>query len=104
MEDSYLQPILSTNDCKNHIISALQRVIDSCMMQTTKAICDYQSQSGGQESEALRELYCNIEKIEKTLLKKILEKPYCLQKASLEIIDKVQGMINKFNAVCSMIL
>lgn len=41
MEDSFLQPILSTNDCRNHIINALERVIESCKHQTTKAICDF---------------------------------------------------------------
>ena len=30
VDDAYLQPILSTNDCKNHIVSALKRVIDFC--------------------------------------------------------------------------
>jgi hypothetical protein len=37
-------------------------------------------------------------------LKKIASKPYCLQKAPLETIDKIQSMINRFSAVCSMIL
>lgn len=103
-KDAYLQPIISTNDCKNHIITALQRVIDTCKHQTIKAISEYQEESKGQKSLVLASLFKSIELIEKNQLKKIFEKPFCLQKADIDTVDKISSMIGKFNAICCMTL
>jgi hypothetical protein len=78
IDDAYLQPILSTNDSRDHVINALIRVIESCKHQTTKAICDYQAQSGGQTSKELGKLFDNIDKIQSKFLTKIKSKPFCL--------------------------
>ena len=72
MSSSYLQPMLSSNDSKSHIVSALERVITSCKQQVTRAINDFESQCGYNSSHVLNDMKNLLVSIESYLLQKII--------------------------------
>lgn len=104
MRESFLQPILSTNDCRDQIISALERILESCEQQTSKAIIEYKSYSGGQESLQINSIYEKIKKVKSKFKQSFVKSPFAINKAPIESIDKIQTMMSKFSAIVSMIL
>lgn len=104
MRESFLQPILSTNDCRDQIISALERILESCEQQTSKAIIEYKSYSGGQESLQIKSIYEKIKKVKSKFKQSFVKSPFAINKAPIESIDKIQTMMSKFSAIVSMIL
>ena len=46
----------------------------------------------------------SLDDIESYYLRKIIQNSYCLKKLPLETIKQIEAMINKFTAVCSIVL
>jgi hypothetical protein len=103
-KESYLQPILSTNECRDQIIYFLRHSLDRCLQETQRQGMEYSSYADGQESEKIKEIHHEIVTLKEKFLASFVKRPYALNKAPIESIDKIQSMMSKFSAIVSMVL
>jgi hypothetical protein len=103
-KESYLQPLLSTNECRDQIIYFLRQSLDRCLQETQRQAFEYSSYADGQESEKIKDIHEEILTLKKKFQASFVKKPYALNKAPIESIDKIQSMMNKFSAIVSMVL
>ena len=96
-------PVIMSNDCRDQVIESLAWALTFCYSQLKKTQNDLLIHCPNKKNERLDPIEFKIKRIYSEFIKKLKNKPYCIQKADIDSLSMLQDDAKKFTKICSYI-